>query len=72
MINWMKQEGNMSILINSTSKYSLITTSSGARGITSTITITDTDPFDAAEYVCVAMNIVSEVMSQATLTVYGK
>ena len=73
MINWMKQHGNVSSLINATSKYSLITsTFGGARGIFSTITVQDTDPFDAAEYVCVAINIVSEVMAQATLTVYGK
>ena len=73
MINWIKQDGNVSSPINPMSKYSLITsTFGGARRISSTITVEDTDPFDAAEYVCVAINIVSEVMAQATLTVYGK
>ena len=45
---------------------------SGTREISSILTIDLTSPSDAAEYVCVASNIVSVAEMTASLTVHGK
>ena len=44
---------------------------SGERGITSTLTVTPTSAADAANYVCVASNIVGDDEMTANLTVHG-
>ena len=45
---------------------------SGEREISSTLTISPTDASDAADYVCVASNVVNEDEMNANLMVYGK
>ena len=44
----------------------------GMREILSTLTIDPTSPSDAAEYVCMASNVVNVDEMTASLTVYGK
>ena len=62
--------------INSSSSLPLssdtYTTDGSGRQSTSTLTITNTEPQDAAQYECVASNVVSTVSHSATLTVHGK
>ena len=45
---------------------------SGEREISSTLTVSSTSASDAADYVCVASNIVNEDEMTANLIVYGK
>ena len=47
-------------------------TSSGMRGISSTLTISNTDASDATDYVCVASNIVDSTEMTGSLIVYGE
>ena len=45
---------------------------SGMRGISSTLTISNTDASGATDYVCVASNIVDSTEMTGSLIVYGK
>ena len=43
----------------------------GMRGVSSTLTISNTDASDATDYVCVASNFVDSTETTGSLTVYG-
>ena len=45
---------------------------SGEREISSSLTVSPTSPSDAADYVCMASNVVNDDEMIANLTVYGK
>ena len=69
-IAWYKVELNGSRTLLSDNQS--IEMFSGTRSISSTLIINANSPADAADYVCVAINIVNSAQMSATLTVYGE
>lgn len=59
-------------LMNDTVKYTISEFDSGDRERISSLTIHNTEPEDAGEYECIAINDAGSATSSANLTVYGE
>ena len=70
-LQWYKEDGtNLTLLVNST-KY-LISNSTGEESSQGSLTITESNPFDTATYICVASSVVGNDSQSSSLRVYGK
>ena len=72
ILSWRRVNGNESIAINNSTKYSITEVTNGDREITSVLTIMRTDESDSSNYECVATNIVSTATEGGTLTVHSE
>lgn len=73
-LSWVIQDGNVSTVIdvNVFTQYSISYQDYDDRTAISMLYITNVSPFQVADYVCVATNLVGETTAQARLTVYSK
>ena len=60
------------INVNVDTAYSITYQDYGDRGTTSMLYVANVSPFQVADYVCVATNLVGQTTAQASLTVYSK
>ena len=70
-LQWFKQNGTDFIPLVNSSKY-LISNSTSEESSQSSLTITETNPFDAAAYLCEASNVVESDTQSSLLTIYGE
>ena len=65
-IQWMRNGATLS----SGSDYNIVTTTNSATDISSVLTVLNSNPLDAGDYACVAVNNISTVNASANLTVH--
>ena len=65
-IQWMRN----GIILLSGPDYNIVTTTNSATSISSVLTVVSSNPLDAGDYACVAINSISTVTASATLTVH--
>lgn len=70
-ITWRKSSESLN-LVSESDNVIISSESIGSNGTLSTLQLTNTQPFNATDYVCVASNDIGEDTSSATLVVNGR